>query len=327
MGGWFDTFLQGTLSAFEGRHYQGGEGAKGNQKLVIGPWTHFWPMSKKLGDFDVPSAGSNPPFDISAKNWFDHYLKAIPNRIETIPAVIYYVMGPFDGTPSKGNVWRTADRWPIPAELTSFYLTKDAALQTAPSANATLSYSSHPHHPIPTLGGRNLFLESGPKDQRSIEKREDILLFTTPILTEDMEATGPLSAILYFTSDKKDTDIVVRLCDVYPDGRSILISEGVYQLGVMSYDKEIHPHYEPGKPEKIHLDLLATSMVFAKGHAIRLSVSSSNYPRYESNMHIGLIGENSGKFEIAKNTLYMGKDYPSRLILPLIKNSPAIISN
>src|SRR5262249_10469929 len=129
IGGWYDTFLQGTLTAFTSRQYEGGEGAKGQQKLVIGPWTHFWPHAQHFGDFEMPKAGMQPPVDISPKRWFDYYLKDISNGLEEMPAVTYYVMGPFDGTPSNGNVWRTSNVWPVPATETSFYLTPDLQLK------------------------------------------------------------------------------------------------------------------------------------------------------------------------------------------------------
>lgn len=308
--GWYDTFLQGTLCAFNARQNEGGEKAKGKQKLVIGPWTHFWPASQHFGDFKMPQEGSNPPHDLSPKRWFDHYLKELPNGIEELPQVSYYVMGPFDGAPSKGNVWRYSKIWPIPAHQTLFYLTPDFHIQTTLPHNGELSYSHDPNNVIPTLGGRNLFLESGPKDQKSIESRKDILVFTSDKLSEDVEVTGPLSATLFLNSDQKDTDIVVRLCDVYPDGRSILISEGGSRLGVTHFQNE-------EKIQKITIDLVATSLVFAKDHAIRISVSGSSFPRYEKNMNIGLLDTNTGKYQVAKNTIYMGEKYPSHITLPI----------
>jgi predicted acyl esterase len=321
IGGWYDTFLQGTLSAFMARQEQGGEGARGRQKLVIGPWTHFWPLSLHFGDFEMPSAGVTPPFDISPKRWFDHYLKGLENEVEDLPPVMYYVMGPFDGSPSSGNVWRTSTVWPVPATHTAFYLTPESQLQTKVPPLGKLSYQYDPQDTIPTLGGRNLFLESGPKDQSSIEKRKDILLFTSEKLEHDVEVTGPISATLYFSSDQKDTDIVVRLCDVYPDGRSVLISEGGYRTGVMCYQQEGQRDFKANEPLEVHIDMWATSLVFAKGHAIRLSVSSSNFPRYEKNMNVGLIGSYGGKSQVAKNTLYMSEKTPSRLVLPVIQST------
>jgi predicted acyl esterase len=318
IGGWYDTFLQGTLTSFASRQYQGGEGARGKQKLIIGPWTHFWPLSQKFGDFEVPKAGIQTPFDISPKRWFDYYLKGVDNGLEDMPPVTYYVMGPFDGTPSSGNVWRTSDVWPVPAIETNFYLTSDFHLEKKVPNEGKVSYRYDPSNVITTLGGHNLFLESGPKDQRSIENRKDVLVFTTPSLEDDVEVTGPISATIFFKTDQKDTDIILRLSDVYPDGRSILISEGGYRLGVMCYQTD---NFQPSQVDRIYelkIDLWATSMVFAKGHSIRLSISSSNYPRYEKNMNVGLIGNNTGKFNFANNTIYMGDKYPSRLFLPIV---------
>lgn len=320
VGGWYDTFLQGTLSAFVSRQTQGGEGAKGQQKLVIGPWTHFWPYCQQLGDFEIPKGALNPPIDISPKRWFDFYLKGISNGVDEMPTVTYYVMGPFDGTPSKGNVWRFSSTWPIPAKETPFYLTPDFHLASQPSIEEGMaSFQYNPQNPIPTIGGHNLFLESGPKDQRSIESRTDILTFTTEKLLNDVEVTGSISAFLYFKSDQKDTDLVLRLTDVYPDGRSILISEGEYRIGVMCLQQH-GSLYEPEKIYEVKVDLSPTSIVFAKGHAVRLSISSSSYPRLEKNMNIGLLNNRSGKFNLAKNVIYMGKKYVSRLLLPIVQN-------
>lgn len=320
IGGWYDTFLQGTLSSFKSRQEEGGKGARGKQKLVIGPWTHFWPLVQTLGDFEIPVAGQKTPLDISPKRWFDHYLKGISNEVETIPNVTYYVMGPFDGSSSSGNVWRTAETWPVPASLTPFYLTEKGGLKTTmPKAETAVSYSYNPKNPVPTLGGRNLFLESGPKDQQLIEQRDDVLVFTTPPLEEDIEVTGDLSAKLFFSSDQKDTDIVVRLCDVYPDGRSILVADGAYRLSVMRYNEQNELTYQPGQIVEANVDLWATSLVFAKGHQIRVSITSSNYPRYEKNLNIGILGENAGIENIAKNRLIVGSKHPSQILLPIVK--------
>jgi uncharacterized protein len=307
VAGWYDTFLQGSLAVFMSRQSKGEAGAHGQQKLVIGPWTHQWPFSQYFGDFEVPSVGKQPPVDVSPKRWFDYYLKGMANDVTDLPAVTYYVMGPFDGTSLNGNVWRTSSIWPIPAVQTIFYLTSDLRLKQTPVEEGKLSYSHDPHNPIPTQGGRNLFLESGPKDQRPIEKREDILVFTSDALPHEVEVTGPLSATVFVTFDQKEADLVGRLCDVYPDGRSILISEGVCRVNGTG-----------DQPMQVEIDLWSTSLVFAKGHAIRFSVSSSNYPRYEKSLTVEPATEPADKRKMAKNTIYVGKNYPSRLILPIV---------
>lgn len=318
IGGWYDTFLQGTLSAFVTRQYEGGEGARNHQKLVIGPWTHFWPASQHFGDFPIPKEGVTPPFDVSPKRWFDHYLKGVDNGVENIPAVTYFVMGPFDGTPSKGNVWKTSNVWPVPAKETKIYFKPDSKLGKELPATGHVSYHYDPRDVIPTIGGNNLFLESGPKDIQSIEKRSDIIVFTTEPLAEDVEVTGPVTATLYFKTDQLDTDVVVRLTDVYPDGKSVLIAEGGYRLGVMCHQTGERQPHQRGQVYKVEVDLAATSFVFAKGHAIRASLSSSNYPRFEKNMNVGLLGSLTGRHSVAHNTLYMGEKYPSHLLLPIV---------
>lgn len=318
IGGWFDTFIQGTIDAFVSRQKEGGEGARNKQKLVIGPWHHYWPLSMALGDFQMPQAGINPPFDFSAEKWFEFYLKDGPDLSEELPPVVYYVMGPFDGSASSGNVWKTAAEWPPQAQPTSLYLAQDGRLSLkADPISSSLSYVYHPENPVPTIGGQNLFLEAGPKDQREIEKRDDVLIFTTAPLEEDLEVTGRIKALIYATSSVANTDLSVRLSDVYPDGRSILIADGLYRPGILKQGEALNEQH----PLEVEVDLWSTSLVFAKGHAIRIAVTSSNYPRYEKNPNVGLAGEYSGRFVPAKTVIHMGKSFPSQIILPMIQNT------
>jgi uncharacterized protein len=150
------------------------------------------------------------------------------------------------------------------------------------------------------VGGRNLFLSSGPKDQRSIEQRDDIVLFTSDILPEDLEVTGQIFAKIFCVSDKSETDVIVRLTDVYPDGRSILIADGLKHVQIVGTD-----------PQEVTVDLWSTSIVFAKGHRIRVSVSASNYPRYEK-----------CSSEPSQNKVLVGDPFPSQIILPVVKSTP-----
>lgn len=319
IAGWYDTFLSGTLDAFLARQYRGGHGARGEQKLVIGPWAHFWPVVRKIGDYDIPLNGQTPPVDLSAERWFAHYLKGEDNGIEKMAPVTYYVMGPFDGTPSKGNVWKSAESWPVPATPTPFYLTADKGLseKRVETATKVYPYTYNPHDPAPTLGGRNLFIESGPKDQRPLEGRSDVIVFTTPPLEHDVEVTGCLQAKIFFTTDAHDTDLALRLTDVYPDGRSLLISDNTVRLGSLTKDACC---VTLDRPHEIDVDLHAISMVFAKGHKIRLSITSSNYPRFEKNLNIPVDEEGNPKGDAkpAHNAVWVGLKTPSRLILPLV---------
>lgn len=289
--GWYDTFLQGTIDAYTSRQNQGGEGAKGAQKLIIGPWTHDWHASSKL----------ETPIDISPTRWFNYTLKGEKNGIEKMPNVIYYVMGSIDNSPSSGNVWREASKWPVPSTPMKLYFTPERELSEVLSKHdqCLFSYEYDPKNPVPTIGGRNLFLESGAKDQRPLEDRKDVIVFTSPILKNDVEVTGTIAAKLFFSSDKNETDVAVRLTDVYPDGRSILIADGLTSLknGTL-------------QTQNVDVDLWSTSIVFAKGHRIRVSVSSSNYPRFESCHSIDS--------SIARNTLYCGGETTSHIVLPVV---------
>lgn len=309
VGGWYDIFIQGTLDAFVHWQEQGAEGAKGKQKLIIGPWGHSWPLGSKFGDFAVPPESLSPPIALHNPNlWFDHYLKGMPNKIDEAPSVIYYVMGPFDGSSSSGNVWRTAEHWPIPSKPTPFYLNEKALLtESIPPEKETLFIYRHdPNDPVPTLGGRNLFLKAGPVDQRPIEQRDDVVVFTTAALEEDLEITGRVIAQLKVGNLPEDTDVAIRLSDVYPDGKSIIIADAIHRTGV------IESKAVDNKSKLIDLDLWSTSIVFAKGHKIRISVAGSNYPRFEKNVNVG----NEG---VHTHHLYAGGIEPSRLILPVVR--------
>lgn len=314
--GWYDTFLQGTIDSFAARQRNGKEQSKEMQKLVIGPWNHFWPLDLSLGDFELPEYAKYPPIDISEKRWFDYHLKDISNGIENVPAVTYYVMGPFDGSSSSGNKWRSAKKWPLDAKEVSYYLHADGSLdEKIEKSERTLSFESDPSNPVPTIGGRNLFLAHGPKDQRPIEQRSDVLVFTTSPLEEELEVTGQMRVHLYLSSNTNDKDIAVRLTDVYPDGKSMLISDGLYHAGVMG-GKALKNDAE--MLQEIIVDLSATSLVFAKRHAIRLSIAGSNYPRYEKNRHPELCGD-SETMAIARSQVHMGNKAASCLILPVVR--------
>lgn len=304
-GGWYDIFLQGTIDAFVSRQAKGGPLAKDKQKLIIGPWTHRYPAITKLGDFVVPQEGAKSPLDVGPLRWFNHHLKGEENGIDRTPHVIYYVMGPFDGTPSSGNVWRYSDTWPVAHVEVPFYLTAGNLLhENSIPKEEKISYTTDVNDPVPTVGGRNLFLESGPMDQRVIEERKDVVLFTTPPLKEDLEVTGRIIAKLIFSTDHEEADVAVRLTDVYPDGRSILISDALTRTVKTALNSNT---------QEIDVDLWSTSMVFAKGHRLRISITASNFPRFEKN--IALLNQ-TGK---QTHTLHVGGKNPSRLILPVVR--------
>lgn len=295
--GWYDLFLQGTIDGFKVRQEKGEVAACGRQRLVIGPWGHFWPMDNSLGDFEVPEAARNMPLGLGALEWFDHYLKNDACS-DPHPAVTYYVMGPFDEKETVGHLWKTAEHWPVPSTPTELFLSSEGTLAACPTGAQTLCLEHHPDSPIPTVGGRNLFLASGPKDQRCIEERDDVHVFTSAVLEQDVEVTGQLGATLYVEGTGRDVDVAVRLTDVYPDGRSILLADGLSRVGT-----------EVGV-KRVDVDLMATSVLIPKGHRMRVLVCTSNYPRYDVPK------------EAATAQLHFGAEAcASKIVLPVVSGS------
>lgn len=313
LGGWYDTFLSGTLSAFVAMQNQGGQGAKGHQKLVIGPWIHLWPLVTDFGDFSYPQTASQPPFDFSTARWFKEHFKQDPD-LKNWPNVLYYVMGPFDGSTSSGNVWKTAESWPIPTETTFFYLTHSGHLSEKLPTSGKTTFSSDPSNPVPTLGGRNLFLPSGPTDQSLLLERNDVLKFSTDPLLEDLEVTGHLKATLYVNTDKEDTSFALRLVDIYQDGKHILIADGISRLSSSLKLRE-----NKASPIALDIDLIATSIVFAKGHRIGVLISGSNYPKFEKNFNTLKRAHENPIPEIANNQIFTGSPFASKIELPVVK--------
>jgi predicted acyl esterase len=318
LGGWYDIFLQGTINSFTAVHYHGGKGARGKCRLVIGPTGHGGFTELKY----PASAGRGPACgDVFA--WFDHVLLGKDNAISKEKAVHYYVMGDPTDPKAPGNYWRHVDDWPPPSEPTLFYFHKGGMLaqEKPPEGNDSRSYAYDPNDPVPNIGGQELGVPLGPKDQRRVEKRPDVLLFSTDVLKEPIEVTGRITARLYVSSDCPDTDFTVKLCDVYPDGRSMLVTDGILRARYhKSFEKE--SFLEPGKVYEMSVDLWSTSLVFNKGHRIRVAVSSSNSPRFEANPNTGKPFRADKETSVAKNTLHLSLKYPSRIMLPVMKEAP-----
>jgi len=224
-----------------------------------------------------------------------------------------------DITTAPGREWRYADEWPIPADYVSWYFHENDVLsKTSQGDFEPLTYSYNPTNPVPTIGGQNLKIPAGPYDQTSIENRNDVLVFTSDVLTEPLEITGPIIARLYVSSNCSDTDFTVKLSDVYPDGRSMLITDGILRMR----NRNGVDHWEfmnPGEIYEIEVDLWSTSLVFNEGHRIRVAISSSNYPRFLANPNtMDPITKNT-TFNIAANTLFIDDEHPSCIILPEVE--------
>ncbi|MEI7809113.1 MAG: CocE/NonD family hydrolase [Verrucomicrobiota bacterium] len=318
IGGWFDMFAQATINEFVGRQHSGADGSRGAQKLIMGPWTHG--IGKMpAGDLTFPKANKVPE-QYNSGRWFDHYLRGADNGVEKEPAVAYYVMGDISTPGAPGNEWRYADDWPIAAKETPAYFTRDGQLAfSKPTAgsDAQVKYIFDPMNPCPTVGGNNLTLARGPMNQNKIETRGDVVLFTSAPLTEPIEVTGRVKAKVFVASSAVDTDLSVRLCDVYPDGKSYLIAEGILRLRHRkSFEKP--ELLTPRKIEEVTVDCWSTSIVFNKGHRIRATVTSSNFPRFDLNPGTGQPWTDSGPKVTQMNAIYCSALQPSQLVLPIV---------
>lgn len=320
VGGWFDTFSQGTIDSFMGRQYKGAEGGRGKQKMILGPWTH----GGSSGELNFPH--NRAPKEYSEARWFEHYLKGVDNGMDKVPAVAYYVMGDTTSDKAPGNEWRYSDVWPIPATETPYYLHKAGKLTPdKPSAAGDfLEYVFDPNNPCPTRGGKNLTIANGPMNQsgqagrKAIEGRKDVLCFSTDPLGEPVEVTGRVTAKVFVSSSAVDTDVSVRLLDVYPDGRSYEMAEGILRLRFREgMDREVP--LQPGKVYEVAVDCWSTSIVFNRGHRMRVLVTSSNFPRFDANPGTGKMWKDGGEYVTQTNRIYCDAEHPSAIILPVIK--------
>jgi hypothetical protein len=223
IGSWYDFMSVGSIQSFLGQQFKGGPNSRGKQQLLIGPWLHGGnPKSNKIGDLAYPE---NAAFDTPAHmlRWFDYWLKGIDTGVMRDPPVRYYVMGAVAKPGAPGNLWRETTSWPPAARETPYYLHAAGALSTAePSAAQSFTrYVSDPHHPM-EIPGRSF---PGAKDARGFENQPEVRTFTTEPLAAPVEWTGKVRADLWVASTARDTDFIVRVSDVYPDGRSILIMD------------------------------------------------------------------------------------------------------
>lgn len=319
IAGWYDVFLNGTLQNFMG--------TKGG-RLIVGPWTH-WSRFERLGDLFFGLYASAAAIDLPGMHlrWYDWIIKHKENGMEQEAPVKLFVMG--------DNVWRDEQEWPLKrTQYTPFYLNSrgnantsegDGILSMTPSKEAGEDiYEYDPANPVETLGGVNLVLPyyaEGPKDQRPIESRNDVLVYTSEALQEDLEVTGPVKARIWASSSALDTDFVVRLVDVYPDGSAQNLTDGIIRARYRNFDETGDVSLlKPGQPYLFEVDLWATSNVFKTGHRIRVDITSSSFPRWDRNPNTGnaLTEDTENDFVVAKQTILHSDKYDSCIILPII---------
>lgn len=319
VGGWYDIFNGGTVDNFAWLQNHGAPGARGNQKLLMGPFGH----GQLSGDLEYPGNDRIGLAGDQEIRWFDHWLKGADNGIMDEPPVSYFMMASAKkGALGPKNRMIAAANWPPAHREVRYYLAEGRALTTrAPTdAEEKISYRFDPARPVETFGGANLTFERGPMDQRAVGQRQDYLRFQTPVLEKDVAIAGPVKMELWAATDGPDTDFVVKLVDVYPDGYEALVLDAPvrtrFRDGRMPGEVRM---MTPGAPEKLTIDLWPTALTFEKGHRIAVHVTSSNAPRFEVNPNTGEApGSAKLKPRVAVNTVYLDASRPSAIVLPVV---------
>jgi putative CocE/NonD family hydrolase len=329
-GAWYDPYTAAELRLWNGMREHGYSAhARQHQQIWIIPWTHHIPDGSRLGDLDFGPAGA---VDLKADDlrWFDYWLKGIPTGIVDEPPIKLFVMGE--------NVWRFEHEWPLGrTQWTRYYLHSNGRANSAagngtldpepPAAEQPDHFDYDPQDPVPTLGGNNSTwtwmkfaqepIYPGPIDQRPIERRDDVLVYTTPPLEHDLEVTGPLQLVLYAASSACDTDFTGKLVDVYPEGRAIHLAEGILRARHRT-SLQTTELLAPGEVTRFEIELAPTSNLFRRGHRLRVEVSSSNFPRFDRNLNTGEDLFWGTRMEVAHQTVLHSTEYPSHILLPVI---------
>jgi len=327
MDSWYDYGAAETLAMFNQFQEKGlSKRTRDNQFIIIGPGTHCgYPYATEhtfVGERDLGDARLD--FWGIQMKWYDYWLKGIDNGITDMPKVQYYLMGK--------NEWRSAGQWPLKDTMyTKLYLDSggnansrlgDGILRfELPQNDAVDEFVYDPATPVPSLGGHSCCTgtdtEAGGYDQSDIEMRNDILVYTSDVLEEGIEVTGPLEVVLQVSSSAVDTDFTAKLVDVYPDGKAFNVQEGALRMRYREgLDKKVL--MKPGEVYEARLDLHVSSNYFAAGHRIRLEVSSSNFPRWQRNLNTGGNIFDETEWQAATNRVYHSKEKRSYVVLPVI---------
>jgi hypothetical protein len=326
---WYDVSTGPNLAAYNHVRKTARPEIADQQYAVIAPTLHCAykraTENTIVGERSVGDARLN--YDEMTWAWFDHFLKGEKNGVlQTMPKVRYYTMGI--------NKWQSSDTWPpLGAQSMSLFLSSggkantlngDGALTNSPPATDSPDrFEYDPMNPAPSRGGNvcctGNAVAGGAFDQRKIEERPDILVYSTEPLKEGIEVSGPIEVTLYVSSDAKDTDFTVKLIDVYPDGRAYNLDETIQRMRYRNgYDKPL-VWMEAGKVYKATLQPMTTSNYFEAGHRIRLEVSSSNFPRFDRNLNTGGKNYDESQVVVARNAVHHSKQYPSEIKITVVK--------
>ena len=318
VGGWYDNYVESDLAAFQALRKNSGV-----HRIVIGPWAHN--MSIKFNDVDF-GTDSGAPIRRMQLAWFDQWLKSKDTPLMSRPPVQIFVMGI--------NRWREEHEWPLArTRMTPLYfrshgrantLASDGILAPRPPRIAPPDhFEFDPRNPVPTAGGpvccNPKIFPWGPMDQRAVERRPDVLVFSSPPLTKDLEVTGLTQVVLYASTSAPDTDFTAKLVDVFPNGEARNLSDGILRMRYRTSLAKAELA-SPGEIYKLTIDAGVTSNVFLKGHRVRIEVSSSNFPRFDRNPNTGRPVADETTLRKALQTIYHDAAHPSRVLLPVIPN-------
>jgi uncharacterized protein len=321
---WYDIFLGGSLRNYLGIKSSGGsEAARRGQRLIVVIGGHAG-GGRKIGDVDFGPEAERFEEDEVALHYYDFLFKGAQNEFATGKPVQIFVMG--------SNRWREEGDWPLARAKTSKFFLHSQGAANSSRGNGSLSttppgseppdkFVYDPSKPVPTVGGPLCcdadHLAAGPRDQRGVESREDVLVYSTAALEHELEVTGPVHLAFFASSTAVDTDFTAKLVDVAPDGTAINLTEGILR----SRYRDSAATAAPLVPDAVYpltIDLWATSNAFKAGHRIRLEISSSNFPRFDRNLNTGESAASSAKSKTATNAIFHDAEHPSALYLPVV---------
>jgi uncharacterized protein len=333
VGGWYDNYVEGDLQAFAALHKTGKADTK--HRILIGPWAH------NMSDpFTGVSYGddSGAPVRSYQIEWFDHWLKGTPEDATRYwPEAWHKARAGIDEAPVHlfvmgVNRWRDEQEWPLArARYTPLYFESaghantnkgDGALEWKIRKSAKPDqFTYDPRDPVPTMGGAVCcdpkIFPWGPMDQRPVEKRKDVLVYTGEVLKRDLEVTGPIKVVLYVASSATDTDFTAKIIDVFPNGEARNLTDGMLRMRYRHGIDKVEPGV-PGEVYPVTIDAGVTSNVFLAGHQIRIEISSSNFPRFDRNPNTGRAVADETMLKKAQQTVYHDRLYPSHVLLPVI---------
>ena len=320
-GGWYDSFTRGTVALWNGvQNHSENMGARAQQWLVMGPWDHDAMSAHLSGESPSLKAGrldlgerAVATYGETLVEFFDYFLKGEDNGFADRPRVRYFNIG--------DNDWRESGQWPPAGQrVQPLYLRDDGELTFGmPGDEGADQYDYDPRDPVTITANTNVWgRAAGLRDRQVLLEREDVLTYQTAPLEKSLDITGPISLELFASSTAPDTDFTAALVDVYPDGYSLLVQEGILRASFRN-PGETPSNIEPGRVYKLNLDLWATSYTVPAGHRVRLEISSSNFPRFARNLNNGEPFGMSDRVEVATQTIHHSEPYPSRLLLPILE--------